>query len=307
MKKILYVIVVALMTMFVSCDKNENVVDDQSTPTNPEELYAKTEYNLDMRDFAMAVNEAINANKSFRKLIKEEAMRKFDGDYDVLLTNIVDKPVAHNDVDDGINTPNKAKTNFTVCDLLEDAFFALAEKDKIRGISTKSGLKLSDSRQKSIANNQSIISELTEKYPDLQVSVPVHAEDLEDENYIPLVLFIPEEVNETTTAFLPAIKNNDLIAVNAINEPDNAVLVVGMNERVIQPIENEDIPPTPTGLLATSTSTGILLTWIKAANATIENTIGYYIYRKASGEAGYSMIANVVGINNVSYTDTNIT
>ena len=59
MKKILYVFVVALMTMFVSCDKNENVVDDQSTPTNPEELYAKTEYNLDMRDFAMAVNEAI--------------------------------------------------------------------------------------------------------------------------------------------------------------------------------------------------------------------------------------------------------
>ena len=41
MKKILYVFVVALMTMFVSCDKNENVVDDQSTPTNPEELYAK--------------------------------------------------------------------------------------------------------------------------------------------------------------------------------------------------------------------------------------------------------------------------
>ena len=91
MKKILYVFVVALMTMFVSCDKNENVVDDQSTPTNPEELYAKTEYNLDMRDFAMAVNEAINANKSFRKLIKEEAMRKFDGDYDVLLSKVVEK------------------------------------------------------------------------------------------------------------------------------------------------------------------------------------------------------------------------
>ncbi len=306
MKKILYVFVVALMTMFVSCDKNENVVDDQSTPTNPEELYAKTEYNLDMRDFAMAVNEAINANKSFRKLIKEEAMKKFDGDYDVLLTNIVDKPVAHNDVDNGINTPNKAKTNFTVCDLLEDAFFALAEKDKIRGISTKSRLKLSDSRQKSIANNQSIISELTEKYPDLQISVPIHLEDLEDESYIAPVVFIPYEVDEETTKYLPAFIENEITFLDANNEPDDAVIVIGMNERIKLPVIDAELAPIPTNLAAQPTNAGILLTWKKSIDATPINTVGYNIYRKYNNDGGYYKIGNTVGLNNVSFTDFNI-
>lgn len=129
MKKILYVFVVALMTMFVSCDKNENVVDDQSTPTNPEELYAKTEYNLDMRDFAMAVNEAINANKSFRKLIKEEAMRKFDGDYDVLLSKVVEKKLSLTQQDKVlISRVKSANQEFTVKDLLDDALNSVAAK-----------------------------------------------------------------------------------------------------------------------------------------------------------------------------------
>ena len=118
MKKISYFIAIMAVT-FVSCNMNENDIDETQAKTNPNTLYAKTEYNLDIRDFAMAVNEVINTNKSFRKLVKEEALKKFDGDYDVLLSNIVKKQVSHNDVDNGINTPNKVKANFTVKDLFD--------------------------------------------------------------------------------------------------------------------------------------------------------------------------------------------
>ena len=85
-KNLLTMTIVALLLIFASCEKNDNDVNNPK-PKNPEDLYAKTEYNLDMRDFAMAVNEAINTNKSFRKLVKEEALKKFDGDYDILLSS----------------------------------------------------------------------------------------------------------------------------------------------------------------------------------------------------------------------------
>ena len=77
MKKnyLLTISVLSLLFIFASCEKNDNDFNN-SKPKNPEDLYAKTEYNLDIRDFAMAVNEAINTNKDFRKLIKEEVNKQ---------------------------------------------------------------------------------------------------------------------------------------------------------------------------------------------------------------------------------------
>ena len=75
-----------------------------------------------MRDFAMAVSEAVNTNKSFRKLVKEEAMKMFDGDYDVLLSNIVERQVDTNECNNDINAPNRIVSNSTVRDLFENAF-----------------------------------------------------------------------------------------------------------------------------------------------------------------------------------------
>lgn len=83
MKSKLFIFAIALL--LVSCTKNENEVSDPFTKTNPEELYAKTEYNLDMRDFALAMSKSLSASPEFRKIIKNEAKLKFDGDYDVVI------------------------------------------------------------------------------------------------------------------------------------------------------------------------------------------------------------------------------
>ena len=62
MKKLFFTF--ALAVLFTACNNDDNANSEPVNPLNPEELYAKTDYNLDMRDFAMAVNEAINTNAS---------------------------------------------------------------------------------------------------------------------------------------------------------------------------------------------------------------------------------------------------
>lgn len=93
MKKNLFTIpILSLLFIFASCERNDNYVNNPE-PKNPDDLYAKTEYNLDMRDFAMAVSKAMNASPEFRKIIKEEANLKFDGDYDVVIKRVMNKPI----------------------------------------------------------------------------------------------------------------------------------------------------------------------------------------------------------------------
>lgn len=194
MKSKLFIFAIALL--LVSCTKNENEVSDPFTKTNPEELYAKTEYNLDMRDFALAVNEAISSNKSFRKLIKEEVNKKFDGDFNVLLTKIVERKVENYQLNtNGIVM--RVAGNVSVRDLLNSSFLKAQEKAK-----KKDSHSFSERKKTSAF---SVVDQLTQQYPDLQIAVPFLEEQLEDENYVPPVVFLPEEYDEQTTEYLPAI------------------------------------------------------------------------------------------------------
>ena len=309
MKKLFYFFAVLAITL-VSCNMNENfVVDEPPTITDPEALYAKTEYNFDMRDFAMAVNDAINSNKSFRKLVKEEALVQFDGDYNFLLSHVAEKEIAHNDVDNGIDTPHKAKSNFRVRDMLEDAFYTLNEKNELRGARAKRMISKVNGLQNSSAS-QTIIDELMEKYPLLQIAVPVHIEDLEDENYIPPVTFIPEECDEGITEYLLGFKEDRIIAIDAVTEPDGAVIVIGTNERN-RPIEaNPDdlvaVPPTPINLAAQVIESGILLTWSMSSGTDASNTLGYRVYRKKPTETNYTHIATPLHHTNRDFLDDDV-
>ena len=308
MKKLFCFFAVLAITL-VSCNMNENlVVDEPPTITDPEELYAKTEYNFDMRDFAMAVNDAINSNKSFRKLVKEEALVQFDGDYNFLLSHVAEKEIAHNDVDNGIDTPHKAKSNFRVRDMLEDAFYTLNEKNELRGARAKRMIGKEKGLQSSSAS-QTIIDELMEKYPLLQISVPVHIEDLDDENYIPPVTFIPEECDEGITEYLLGFKEDGIIAIGAVTEPDNAVIVIGHNERLhpASPGANYTAPPpTPINLAAQVIESGILLTWSMPAGTDASSTLGYRVYRKKPTETNYSHIATPLGHTNRDFLDDDV-
>ncbi len=227
------IIALGLIFIFQACEKNEIVEDDSILIK--EEIFQDNEYNTDFSDFAKAVSNALKTNSSFRKVVKEEALLMIDGDYDVILKKVINKEVAAS------TTLKSANVNYTVKDLLEDSYPSSGQL-KLKSAST------------------SIIDELSNKYPDMQIAVPIHAEEWDEENYIPTVTFLPLEYDDATTKTLSGYDSNgNTVAVDVINEPDKPVIVISENERMI--IEPDPdfpiIPSTPTNLSGSQTESGI--------------------------------------------------
>lgn len=276
------IIALGLIFIFQACEKNEIVEDDSILIK--EEIFQDNEYNTDFSDFAKAVSNALKTNSSFRKVVKEEALLMIDGDYDVILKKVINKEVAAS------TTLKSVNVNYTVKDLLEDSYPSSGQL-KLKSAST------------------SIIDELSNKYPDMQIAVPIHAEEWDEENYIPTVTFLPLEYDDATTKTLSGYDSNgNTVAVDVINEPDKPVIVISENERMI--IEPDPdfpiIPSTPTNLSGSQTESGIRLMWEMPSTTTPLNTTGYYIYRKNSGSSSYSRIKTVPGAYNRSFDDNTV-
>ena len=246
-----------------------------------ETKFLDTEHNQKLSKLALAVNQAIS-NKAFRNLIKDEAQKQFDGDFDILFKNI-----ANMSVENHLKSKFSGKDNVTVKELLEEYF--------------------PDSYQKKFKSGLSIIDDLVKQYPDLQISVPVHNEDWDPDNYTPVVTFIPEEYKDQTTKSIPAYNNNgEKISLDAVNKPSEPVIVIGHNERM-RIIEPDDTPPsTPYNLTGISTEAGIRINWDMVANADPANTWGYYVYRKSSVNSSYQLKSIVNGVYNRSYDDNSV-
>lgn len=278
-------LIVALGTIFIfqACEKNEIVENDNILVV--EELFQDNEYNTDFSDFAKAVSNALNTSSDFRKLVKNEALLMVDGDYDVILKRVINKKVT------APSTLKSAKVNYTVKDLLEDSYLISGQLD-LKSTST------------------SIIDELSNKYPDLQIAVPVHAEDWDEENYIPTVTFLPLEYDDATTTTITGYDSQgNIVPIDVINEPSKPVIVISENERLIDLEPDPDypiVPSTPTNLSGIQTESGIRLTWGMPSGTKPFNTTGYYIYRKSAGTSTYAMISTVEGAYERSYDDNNI-
>jgi hypothetical protein len=276
----------AVLFSFYSCESNDEAnFCEPSGQTQDSEivqsLFEQNEYNLDLQDFTMAVRNAMCKSKDFRILIKKEALVKFDGDYDVLLSRIVDKPVAQYE---GVQF--RSTDECTVKDLLEDYYIS-------NNPNAGSGLR---------ANASSIISELSTKYPNLQVSVPVNAEKW-DTNTIPVVTFIPIEYQDGVTKWVPGYNSDgSLTVIDAVIPPkDDPIIVIGQNERMDRvDVYCDTLPLSPKNLRATSTPSGISLLW------DVENpdyAVGYKIYRKSAHSSNYSLYTINNGNLNIGFTD----
>jgi len=274
---------IGMIFIFQACKKNELIEDDSILMT--EQLFQDNEYNADFSDFAKAVSNALKTNHSFRKVIKEEALLMIDGDYDVILKRVINKRVTPP------STLKSDKVNYTVKDLLEDSYSASGQLN-----------------QKSAST--SIIDELSNKYPDMQIAVPVHAEDWDEENYIPTVTFLPLEYDDATTTTITGYDSQgNIVPIDVINEPSKPVIVISENERLIDLEPDPDypiVPSTPTNLSGTQTESGIRLTWEMPSGTKPFNTTGYYVYRKSAGTSSYTRIKTVVGAYERSYDDNSV-
>lgn len=267
---------ITLSTIFNSCNKDESILE-----VNSSGIINENEYNTDLRDFALAVSEALKTNTDFRKIVKDEAVLMVDGDYDVILRRVMNKEIKS-------ESPLKStNSSYTVKDLLENSFSSF----------------------RTLKSSSSIIEELSIKYPYLQIAIPVHAENWDEENYIPTVTFLPLEYDDATTTSLTGYDSEGrTVTIDAINEPEKPVIVISQNERIIiEPDPNYPITPSsPSKLTGIQTESGIRLTWEMPSGTTSANTTGYYVYRKDVNSPEYSMIKTVSGANNRSFDDSNI-
>lgn len=143
-------------------------------------------------------------NTDVKSFVKNEVIQQFDGDYDMLLTMNMDKQ---------------------------------AENVQGRSTTFRSMLKnaIPNGRTESI---DALIDQIQSEYPLLQISVPeldvMSAEDWDIENHTPIVAILDHDYDDQTTATVTAYDaDGNAFQLNALNQPDQLVIVVGPSERVV--------------------------------------------------------------------------
>ena len=139
-------------------------------------------------------------NRSFRSLIKENAMLMFDGDYDVLAVTLHDMILTGGEEE-------------TVEQLLVKEYEALP--DKYNGMSGNEFLQYA------------LLA-----VPNLQISVPVNCDDWNTQIYIPNVIPLPCNFNDTANNIISYDCNLVSSTVSTRVLPTVPYVVVGMSERV---------------------------------------------------------------------------
>jgi len=236
-----------------------------------------------MKSIAIAVSETMNENHEFRQLLKYEALKMFDGDYDILVSSISNMEISRNHSD-----LKKSDEKIKVKDLL--------------------GPKIAE--RSSFKTGGNILDELNEAFPLLQIAIPVHAENWVPEAYTPTVTFLPEEYKDATTEVLTGYdKDGNIEYLDVRTEPEVPVIVISQNERVGVTIQAPDawpVPATPQNLTGALTNTGINLTWTMPAGSDNTNTMGYYIYRKSSSENDFIYIGQSMYFHNKTFNDNSV-
>ena len=277
-----------LSIIALACSKNEILNPDSLM--NEESVYFKraeapeftTAHDIQLNELAQSLNQAVRANAAMRKFIHTEALLRFDGDYEFLINKAVDKPVEA--TDEFVATRSSASMP-TFGEMIRDYL-----------PKTKSDTDL--------------LAALQEQYPDLQVAVPVHAEDWDPEKYIPAIVFEPEDYEENETLTIPGYDSEgNYIEVDAINEPDVPVIVISHNEgtermssvREFIPIEMDLELMAPTNLTGTVSNSCIVLSWQYAGLSD-----GFEVWRKGPGDATFLMRERLFGRLNRGYQDSQV-
>ena len=224
------------------------------TPSVDEKL-AK-EYNADFDSVAFAVNQILLNVPDFMGIIHKEVGKCFDGDYNVLISQLI--------------------VNYNLVEKWFDKY------------------------------NVDIRS-IVEKYPLIQIAVPVEYEKWDGQKGLPVV-FVPYEFDEGKTEFVAGYDvDGKKMSISTLEDPEFPVVVISENEstKVLDKLPTE--PEAPQNLTATTDAKeGIMLEWEQYSD---EDLIGYDIYRKAGSDEYFVQIASLVTSksdkNTYSFLDDN--
>ena len=141
------------------------------------------------------------------------------------------------------------------------------------------------------------ILSIVERYPLIQIAIPVEYEQWDGQGGLPVV-FVTYEFDESKTEFVDGYDvNGKNVSFSTEEEPEFPVVVISENERtkVLDRLPTE--PEVPQNLTANGTEDGIVLEWQQYSN---ENVIGYDIYRKGNSDAEYVQIASLTSSKSVN-------
>lgn len=275
MKKIISIIF-SLLTLF-SCNK----ISVEDIPSSAQNILENSTYDEYALEFAKAINVAINNHDDFRSLIKDEVMKQFDGDYDLLVKTAFDKTVA---ASHDMITKNNHNDIISVKEML-------AHYCSVADMQTKSSVAFLD--------------ELVDKYPELQISVPVHAEEWDPETYVPSIAIVPYDFCEFETKTVPGINaDGEFIEIDAINPPEEPVIVVSLNERVTPLVVNPGFSGPKATIAGQYLGTRIQLS-VTTANFPSTASITSINICRAVNSNDFSVIGNTSLLNN-NYSDWNV-
>ena len=276
----LFSIVMATMVLFVGC-KKEKAVLSPNTSNNRESSIQQT--NTFIMQYALSLAKLLE-NEEVRQVIKEEAMKKTDGDYDILASTLHNKELCN-----GITIGEK------ISELLDNY-----KPDNITDY----------------------LNSIITAIPNLQVSVPVNCDNWDVDGFIPAV--VPVSVNfddKTNQSIVGYNKKEEPLSFSLKEDPNVPVVVVSVSERIdekgnfrwedIEPllqvtnndslsIKNRDVPMFPTSLtLHHGAAHEIILEW-----PDVSGESGYKIYRK-TGSGNFVQHA-ITTANNNGYVDQNL-
>lgn len=279
-------IVFAIMTIIViSCTKTNEDIDIIDTPVKEYSVQEKTEL---ISSYAQMLAASLH-NPELRSTIKKEAQLKFDGDYDVLTSKLNDIRLSDN--------------NMTIRHILSNTC--------IMTRSNESGFK---------GNLEELVAEIQTTFPNLQVAVPVHCDEWDTENYIPLVAFLPYDYIDQVTPEVQAFdEHGNTYSLSTKEDPERPVIVVSISERVDEEGKfwyDEDIDQQidviernvetksssyPSDLKVDyAGSCGLELSWNN-----VSDNKGYEIYRRRADESYYTKISQTSQDVN-TYTNTSL-
>jgi len=175
-------VVTGCLLTVTSCKRNEEALQPANIPWN-----TSGDMNKSLENVALVLAPLLE-KAEVRALIKAEALKRFDGDYDILYRNIAT-----------LRLPN--------------------------GESFQSALKT--------LHPSLPIEEIFGQVPNLQLSVPVHAEQWDTEKMVPLVAANRWGVQEESYTTLRSFDSRGkLHLLDSRKAPDFPVVVVGVSERV---------------------------------------------------------------------------
>lgn len=238
-------------------------------------------YDKEVYDFSKALNKALSENQDFRYLVKNEVQKQFDGDYDLLVKCAFEQDITPSDI---MRTKSGCCDKITVKELLSYYY----DDDVIQ---TKS--------------SSSVLDELIAKYPNLQISIPVHADNWNPETYIPNIAIIPEDYEDLVTEEVPGLdsEGNDIV-IDALNAPDEPVIVVGLSERISSDIavtfSSRGVNQIPSiTLLGIYTNQAVQLTYTMNNTTSLQSV---KIYRTNANSYSFVHLANMYGPQFLDWT-----